>query len=79
MVVLVVLVSHQILMDLPQLEQVVAVLLDQMLEVVVLAVLVVVALELVIVELVDLDLATLEAVVVELDQEVEHLVLVDQV
>ena len=79
MVVLVVLVSHQILMDLLQLEQVVAVDLDQVLEAVVLAVLAVAVMELVIVELVDLVLLIKEAVAVELAPEVEHLVLVDQV
>ena len=79
MVVLVVMVSHQILMDLLQLEQVVAVDLDQVLEAVVLAVLAVAVMELVIVELVDLVLLIKEAVAVELAPEVEHLVLVDQV
>ena len=79
MVVLVVLVSHQILMDLLQLEQVVAVDLDQVLEAVVLAALAVAVMELVIVELVDLVLLIKEAVAVELAPEVEHLVLVDQV
>jgi hypothetical protein len=79
MVVLVVLVSHQILMDLLQLEQVVAVDLDQVLEAVVLAALAVAVTELVIVELVDLVLLIKEAVAVELAPEVEHLVLVDQV
>ena len=77
--VLVVLVSHQILMDLLQLEQVVAVDLDQVLEAVDLVVLAVAVMELVIVELVVLGLLIKEAVAVELDQEVEHLVLVDQV
>tara|TARA_B000000557_G_C20659103_1_gene393910 strand:+ start:365 stop:622 length:258 start_codon:yes stop_codon:yes gene_type:complete len=79
MVVLAVLVSHQILMDLLQLEQVVAVDLDQVLEAVVLAALAVAVMELVIVELVDLVLLIKEAVAVELAPEVEHLVLVDQV
>ena len=79
MVVLVVLVSHQILMDLLQLEQVVAVDLDQVLEAVVLAALAVAVMELVIVELVDLVLLIKVAVAVELAPEVEHLVLVDQV
>ena len=79
MVVLAVLVSHQILMDLLQLEQVVAVDLDQVLEAVDLVVLAVAVLVQVTVELVDLVLPILEAVAVELDQVVEHLVLVDQV
>ena len=79
MVVLVVMVFHQILMDLLQLEQVVAVDLDQVLEAVVLAVLAVAVMELVIVELVDLVLLIKEAVAVELAPEVEHLVLVDPV
>ena len=79
MVVLVVLVSHQILMDLLQLEQVVAVDLDQVLEAVARVDLVVAVMELVIVELVDLVLLIKEAVAVELAPEVEHLVLVDQV
>ena len=75
----VVLVSHQILMDLLQLEQVVAVDLDQVLDAVGLAALAVAVMELVIVELVDLVLLIKEAVAVELAPEVEHLVLVDQV
>ena len=70
MVVLAVLVSHQILMDLLQLEQVVAVDLDQVLEAVVLAALAVAVMELVIVELVDLVLLIKEEVAVELAPEV---------
>ena len=79
MVVLVVLVSHQILMDLLQLEQVVAVDLGQVLEAEDLVVLAVAVMELVTVELVVLGLLIKGAVAVALVQVVEHLVLVDQV